>query len=130
MEAPPRPALTGAAFSPCGRYRWHLARTWDADGSRVAFVALNPSTADATHDDPTIRRCIGFARRWGAGGVDVVNLYAFRATKPRDLFAADDPVGPDNDAWIDAVVARADRVVLAWGHHGARDGDARLTAAR
>lgn len=107
-------------MSSCGRYRWHLARTWAPDLDRVAFIGLNPSTADATTDDPTLRRCMGFARRWGLGGVDLVNLYAFRATRPADLWRADEPIGTETDAWIDAVTARAAWVVAAWGNHGAR----------
>jgi hypothetical protein len=83
---------------------------------------LNPSAADAEHDDPTIRRCIGFARRWGYGALDVVNLFAFRTHSPALLKRAADPVGPENDRHLAETVARASRVVAAWGCHGGFDG--------
>ncbi len=83
---------------------------------------LNPSTADAAADDPTIRRCIGFARAWGFGALEVVNLFAYRATRPADLFAADDPVGPRNDRFVRAAARSAAMVVAAWGVHGTRRG--------
>lgn len=103
-----------------GRYRYLLSRRW-APGPAALFVMLNPSTADDLRDDPTIRRCVGFARRWRAPAVEVVNLYALRATDPRDLFAHGAPVGPDNDAAIADAAARAQTIVVAWGAHGARD---------
>ncbi len=82
-----------AVISDCGRYRYRLTRRW-GDGPLLSFIMLNPSTADAEVDDPTIRRCMGFARRDGYGGIVVGNLYAFRTTKPKALFAADNPLGP------------------------------------
>ena len=103
-----------------GPYRYLLSRRWD-DGAGALFVMLNPSTADDLRDDPTIRRCVGFARRWRAPAVEVVNLYALRATDPRDLFAHPAPIGPDNDRTIADAAARAAVIVVAWGVHGARD---------
>jgi hypothetical protein len=88
----------------------------------MAFIGLNPSTADATADDPTVRRCVGFAKTWGFGGVDVVNLFAFRATEPRVLRRAADPTGTENDAHLLEVAATAGRVVAAWGIHGSYRG--------
>lgn len=114
--------LTGATFSPCRTYRYHLHRTW-ATGARLVFVMLNPSTADATENDPTIRRCIRFGRALGYQGIEVVNLYAYRATKPADLRAAGYPVGPENDQWIRETAERAvetgGAVVCAWGANAA-----------
>lgn len=107
-----------AAISPCGRYRWSLRRIWDPAVQPVAFVMLNPSTADAEQDDPTIRRCMGFARSWGHGGLVVVNLFAYRATNPAAMKGANDPVGPENDQAILAAASSAARVVCAWGTHG------------
>lgn len=82
------------------------------------IIGLNPSTADARQDDPTIRRCIGFARDWGYGGLVVTNLFAFRATYPADLKAAADPVGPRNDAWIRRMAGQVEIIVAAWGNDG------------
>jgi hypothetical protein len=86
----------------------------------LVFILLNPSTADASRDNPTIRRCNGFAKRWGFGGIVVVNLYAYRATKPRDMLAADDPIGPDNDRIITEVVDGT-TVIAAWGTNARRE---------
>jgi hypothetical protein len=109
---------TGAHFSRCRTFRYALWRRWAPAGPWVMLVGLNPSTADARRNDPTIRRCIGFARDWGYGGVWVLNLFAFRATDPRDLKAASDPIGPRNDAWLRRIAGRCERVVAAWGNHG------------
>lgn len=106
----------GAVLSDCGLYRYRLTRRWAA-GSTCCFVMLNPSTADAMQDDPTIRRCINFARAWGHGALVVVNLYAFRATDPMDLQRAEDPSGPDNAMYVERETARAGQVVVAWGAH-------------
>ena len=108
----------GAAFSRDRRYRYRLWRRWDRSRPAIAFCMLNPSTADARRDDPTIRRCIGFARAWGYGGLEVVNIFAMRATDPRALRSARDPVGPRNDAFMLRAAARSP-VVIAWGVHGA-----------
>ena len=104
-----------AVISPCGNYRYLLQREWLIGYGAALFVMLNPSTADAAQDDPTIRRCVGFAKSWGCGMLEVVNLYAFRATKPVDMFAAIDPVGPANDSHIAAAAHRAKIIVAAWG---------------
>jgi hypothetical protein len=104
-----------------GRYRYRLWREW-GEGPRVCFVMLNPSTADAEQDDPTIRRCIGFAKVLGAGSLDVVNLYALRATDPREIARDAAPVGPANNTYIDEAARRAEMVICAWGAHShARD---------
>ena len=110
-----------ALFSSCGRFRYRLGRRW-AEGPTVAFVLLNPSTADELVDDPTVRRCIDFARRWGYAGLEVVNLYAYVATDPGELRRAGYPVGPENDKHIRAAVRGCDPVVVAWGVHAGRLG--------
>ncbi|NDZ63594.1 DUF1643 domain-containing protein [Streptomyces cyaneofuscatus] len=109
-----------AELSACGRYRYRLTREWDDARPPATFVMLNPSTADADEDDSTVRRCLGFARRWGCGSLVVVNLYAWRATNPSDL-PGDEGLrtGPDNDGWLsqaslDALDAGAP-LVAAWG---------------
>ena len=115
-------ATAGAVISPCGRYRYRLWRRWDP-GFSVTWLMLNPSTADAEVDDPTIRKCIGFSKRWGYSAIEVVNLFAWRATDPKDLLArwrsAHDIVGPDNDRHILSAVARSPLVVAAWGNDDA-----------
>lgn len=112
-----------AQISDCGAYRYWLSRRWNAEGKRVVFVMLNPSTADASIDDPTIRKCVGFASRAGYSCLDVVNLFAFRSVDPKVLRYSHNAVGPDNDGWIDIRCRGAD-VVFAWGangaHHSAR----------
>lgn len=104
-----------AIISPCGRYRYRLDRDLEQIGPSVAFVMVNPSTADATTDDATIRKCIGFAKKLSAGELIVVNLFAYRATDVRDLRSTADPVGPDNDANIREVLWTADEIIVAWG---------------
>lgn len=110
-----------ATLSDDGRYRYLLTRQWGQEPP-LTFVMLNPSTADAEQDDPTIRRCIGFAQRDGFGGIVVVNLFAYRATDPRELLAADDPIGPDNDATLVALVGASGQTVAAWGAPGGEYG--------
>jgi hypothetical protein len=132
-----------AKMSVCGRYRYLLMRSWGQCGysgmfpetlgfysekySRpmLPFVMLNPSTADAAVDDPTIRRCMGFARREGFGGIMVANLYAFRAKNPDDLWRADDPYGPENDSALLHVAnyayCKGVPIVCGWGVHGGKN---------
>lgn len=111
---PQAPNGHSAVFSPCRTYRYALERRW-GPGRFALFVGLNPSTADETEDDPTIRRCIGFAKSWGCGGLLMGNLFALRSTDPKGLRTVDDPVGPDNDVWLTTLSARAGIVVAAWG---------------
>jgi hypothetical protein len=105
----------GATLSPEGWYRYNLWRWWGKGTGLVCWVMLNPSTADSFVDDPTIRRCIGFSRAWGYGGLVVVNLFALRSTDPKALLKHADPIGLRNhEAIIDAIKG-ADLVVAAWG---------------
>lgn len=103
-----------------GVYRYSLWRRLGGARRRVLFIMLNPSTADETADDPTIRRCATFARSWGYGRLEVCNLFAYRATDPRQLRRVGDPVGPLNDAMIARAMRRVECVVVAWGVEGAR----------
>jgi hypothetical protein len=103
-----------ATISDCGQYRYYLLRRW-GDGPALLFLMLNPSTADASVDDATIRKCMGFARRYGFNAIAVVNLFAFRATKPKDMFASADPVGAENDDYILSNAIAAGMAVCAWG---------------
>lgn len=119
---PPEPTIIGTAdLSTDHVYRWELTRTWDRSKGRVCWVMLNPSTADERDDDATIRRCTGFARSWGYGGIVVRNLYALRSTDPANLWTHPDPVGPSNTTYLNRC-ALDELVVCAWGAHGARDG--------
>lgn len=113
----------GAKFDETGRYRYSLWRAWEP-GAAVCWVMLNPSTADASKEDPTIRKCIGFARRWGFGAIAIVNIFALRSTDPRALYADPAPVGELNDAAILEGAGRARLIVAAWGVHGAHRGRA------
>ncbi|WP_434089542.1 DUF1643 domain-containing protein [Neopusillimonas aromaticivorans] len=114
---------SSAAFSPCRTYRYSLWRRWgDESLGYVMFIGLNPSTADEVDDDPTIRRCIGYARDWGYGGLVMTNLFAYRATNPADMRAVAEPVGPDNDQHLLNFARDAKIVVAAWGNNGAHLG--------
>lgn len=115
-----------AIFSPNRKYRYLLLREWDQTRKYVWWIGLNPSTADESVDDPTIHRCIDFTRRWDFGGMYMLNLFAYRATDPKDLFKADDPIGPDGNkifdhvlrAWKHNTIGKDDIFVACWGTHG------------
>lgn len=108
--------ISGGIFSPCRKYRYQLWRRW-GHGEGCVFIGLNPSTADEKVNDPTIRRCINYAKRWNFDAMVMLNLFAFRATDPADMQCEIDPVGPDNDLWIRAATDGA-FVVCCWGAHG------------
>lgn len=118
--------ISKARLSDCGQYRYTLSRQWGGNEFNVAvFIMLNPSTADHTVDDPTIRRCIGFAKSWDLDGIRVVNLYALRSTDPKALWSHPDPVGPRNDSWLEtyAVLASLNNcpIIAAWGANAKPD---------
>lgn len=110
--------IKSAVVSSDGVYRYRLRRIWDTKKEHVLFVGLNPSTADANVDDPTIRKCVGFAKRLGYGGLSMVNLFAYRATSPKDMMRSIDPVGPLNRFYLDVECALSFRIVAAWGTLG------------
>lgn len=113
--------MTGAVFSPCRTWRYTLWRRFTPDAlvkEMCCFIGLNPSTADETQDDPTIRRCIQFSKDWGYKGYVMLNLFAYRATDPRVMKAAADPFGESNTEAMFEVSMMAGRVVAAWGNHG------------
>ncbi|MCO8143867.1 DUF1643 domain-containing protein [Rhodovulum tesquicola] len=112
-------AASEAVYSPCETYRYLLTRIWDPAGPKALFVMLNPSTATELQNDPTVERCERRARALGFGAFRVTNIFAFRATDPRVMRAAADPIGPANDAAIRDSAPWADRIVCAWGSHGA-----------
>lgn len=122
MKQPPlfdTDSVSGAEFSECRVYRYALWRRWRwrETSELVMFIGLNPSTADETENDPTIRRCIRFAKDWGYDGLLMMNAYGFRATDPRVMKAADDPVGPGNDTAFANRRRQAALIVAAWGVH-------------
>lgn len=108
----------GALFSQDRLHRYELWRVWDEKKPRAMFIGLNPSTADETKDDPTVRRCIGFAQRWGYGGLTMTNIFAYRSTDPHRMKEFHDPVGPGNNVSLISCAADAGVVVAAWGVHG------------
>lgn len=112
-------AASTAVYSDCERYRYTLTRTWDPHGKRALFVMLNPSTATELQNDPTVERCERRARTLGFGAFRVCNIFGWRETDPKKMRAAEDPVGPDNDAAIAESCDYADTIVCAWGTHGA-----------
>lgn len=119
-------------FSPDRVYRYQLWREFAGDflfegGNKmkdgfVLFIGLNPSTADENADDPTIRKCVKYCKRWGYGALCMVNLFAFRATIPKDMMCAKDPVGPFNDNHLESTAREASVIVCAWGNDGAFNG--------
>jgi len=111
-----------ATWSPCKRYRYTLRRQGlqgmlDPGFAAIGFLLLNPSTATEKKNDPTIRKCIGFATRWGFAELVIVNVYAFCSTDPAGLWTVDDPVGPENDAAIAEVAGQVEKLVCGWGKH-------------
>ena len=107
-----------AVFSSCRTYRYELWRLWDKAKPYALFIGLNPSTADETNDDPTIRRCIGFAASWGYGGLCMMNLFAYRATDPKEMIKYPFPIGPENDRRLMQLSEKAGIVIAAWGTRG------------
>lgn len=104
------------------KFRYLLRREWGtAPNMPVLWVMLNPSTADADVDDATVRKCMGFTDRWGYKQMEVVNLYAYRATNPRDLSKVGYPVGPENAAHIRAAAERCAFAIIAWGQNALKD---------
>ena len=112
-------SAAGASFSNCRRWRYLLWRRWDAARPVANFLMLNPSTADEFQLDPSCTRARLYAERWGYGALIVTNLFAWRATDPRDMKAAKEPVGRANDRAIVRAAREAGIVVCAWGNHGA-----------
>jgi hypothetical protein len=118
VDRPP----SGAIFDETARHRFSLWREWDVSLPLAGFILLNPSTAGAHTTDATIGRCIAYARSWGFGGVEVVNIFSLRAISPRDLRAATRPVKPENAEYIAAMAARVALTVAGWGNHGLHRG--------
>lgn len=118
----------GATLSEDGWFRYSLERVWsNTNEKRACWIMLNPSTADAAKDDPTIRKVVGFSQRFGCGGCSVVNVYPYRATSPADLRRAGYPNDATNNAHIRAAVTGSSVVIAAWGGHAQEMGVSRVT---
>lgn len=112
---------TSATFSPGREHRYHLLRLWDVSVKPLKlcmFIGLNPSTADEKQDDPTVRRCVAFAKRLGCHGMHMMNIFAYRATDPDVMKRAFDPVGEDNDDWLRVIALDSAFTIACWGVHG------------
>jgi len=107
-----------ADFSACRKYRYTLWRNWSDGGRYVNFICLNPSTADETNDDPTMRKCIKFAKAWGYDAMCATNIFAYRATDPKEMKRQAEPIGESNDYYIHNIAHNAALVVAAWSQHG------------
>lgn len=114
-----------ADFSEDRIYRYTLWQWWNEDLPAVQFICLNPSTADEVKNDPTVVRCIRFAYDWGYGGFCMTNLFAYRTSNPRGMKAQRDPVGPDNDKWLQEIYKKTGLTIAAWGTHGSHNDRAR-----
>lgn len=107
-----------ALISEDGKYRYSLTREWDPYKPKVLFVGLNPSTADQSLDDPTVGKCVRFAKHWGFGGLLIGNLFAIRSSSPEAIYTEEDPVGIENDKHLLKMASQAELVVACWGNHG------------
>lgn len=110
---------SSVVFSDCNLYRYELRRVWDPSKPLVLFIGLNPSSTEATKDNSTSRVCMGYARRWGYGGLLLGNLFAYRSTDPTVLPTVKDPIGSENDVWLKQMQAEAHLVICAWTDLGA-----------
>jgi len=124
FTALPEGVASNAYFSPCRTWRYFLHRIWSQDHKLLMVIGLNPSMADEVRSDPTVTRCINHARRWGFGGLVMLNAFAVRGVNPKILTQAQDPVGIENDYWLRVLSQDIDvgRIVLAWGNHGLKFG--------
>ena len=107
-----------AILSEDRKYRYVLSRIWDESKPLVVIIGLNPSTADEKDDDNTIKKCINFSKNWGYGGLYMLNLFAFRATAPSDMFNASSPIGEENSKYIEKYSKLSDKVICSWSNNG------------
>jgi hypothetical protein len=111
-----RDMIKSAEISKCGKYRYSLTRVWSDNIKTFIWVMLNPSTADAETDDPTIRKCIGFSKKYGCGGMYIINLFAYRATSPKQLLLVDDPYGSENDYYLNLSSIKIDYGIIIYAY--------------
>ncbi len=124
------PSPAGAVISACGCYRYALWRRWGQSPKELLVVGLNPSRADGAVDDPTLRRCLGYARAWGFSGLRLANLFAWRSSDPAALHRVPDPVGPEADPWLARLAEGAALVLAAWGNGGRLRGRSQVVRPR
>ena len=110
--------ISTAEFSPCRIWRYQLKRQWQEGDRFVSFIGLNPSTADESKNDPTVTRCVNYATEWGYDGMFMLNIFAYRATDPKDMKAFQSPIGEYNDAWLKKTVKESEVAIACWGTHG------------
>ena len=120
----------GADISADSMYRYSLWRIWQPAKPMAMFIGLNPSTADATRDDPTIRRCLRFSGDWGCGGLVMTNLFAFRATSPKVMLTAPEPIGSQNDRVLEDWGQKVGLIVAVWGTMGGHQGRDKVIEAQ
>ncbi|WIV68384.1 DUF1643 domain-containing protein [Natrialbaceae archaeon AArc-T1-2] len=127
---PAKPEYTDATavISDDGEYRYRLSRTWDEERPVLAFLMVNPSSADGDNDDRTITRCVKYANGMGFGKLVVANLFAVRSSDPAAIDTHPEPIGPENERYLRATCDKADRVIAGWGRHGAKRGRGRDVA--
>lgn len=111
-------ASSGAIFSECGKYRYLLWRRWDITKPIMTLCLVNPSTAGKFDNDQTVSRCVNRAKRLGFGGIRIVNLFAFQSSDPEQLYSQIDPIGPENDLYIEQACRDTDLILCGWGNHG------------
>ncbi|WP_153976914.1 DUF1643 domain-containing protein [Paenibacillus xylanilyticus] len=104
-----------AVFDPTKKYRYLLSREWDASLPRLLYVMLNPSTASHEEEDQTSKQCLYFAKKFGFGSLEIVNLYAIISTDPNQLKFVHDPIGDENDKFILEAASRATTIIVSWG---------------
>lgn len=108
--------MKSATLSPCMKYRYSLSRVWNYDKPIYGFIGVNPSTADAIKDDPTVKKWIGFTERWDGGGFHVCNAFGYRATDVNELKTVEDPIGEDNMVFVENIMDQCDIIVPCWGN--------------
>jgi hypothetical protein len=109
---------SSAKYSPCRKYRYTLKRVWNKNKPLAAFIGLNPSTATEIKNDPTVNRCMNYANDWGYGGIIMLNIFAYRATDPKEMKAVEEPVGKHTDFWLQVMAQEAALTLACWGTHG------------
>ena len=118
QENPDDDYISDVIFSTCKKYRYALTKTWDESLPKLMYIGLNPSVADSKKDDPTVKKCVAYAKELGFGSILIGNLFSYISPNPENLKKADDPIGPENDKWLLRLADESDKVIAMWGNHG------------